>query len=336
MNPERRQFLLGALAATASLAAPWAAVARKPLSIKVASNQGGENAPLQQLMRDRGFAKALSLDIEIVESKSVSGPMEALLSGDADICMISGYVGILPAIAQGKPLRLVGAAMLLPALAVYSTNDQIRRVEDLRGHTFGVGPVNGLLHTLMLALLRKKGIDPAQVRFVNAGSNAQVLEAVIAGKVDAGLSGVAGMSGSSRAKVVEDGRLWLELPEYTYQPSYASVRALKDKPEALARCVAAYTSLFRYLSGLQSKAAYLDARRQVTGESSSAEGEAVWNFIQRYQPYGAEPGLTPARVSYLQELNVALGIQSRILDFDQVVDLAPARGAKRLLPGIRK
>lgn len=331
MTVTRRQFLC-TTAASASLARPFAArAASKHLVARVASNQGAENAALQQLLLELGYAKALSLDIQIVESKSVSGPMESLLAGDADICMISAFTGVLPAIEQGKPLRLVGAAMLLPALAVYSSNDNIRHVEDLRGHTVGVGPTNGLLHVLMLALLRKKGVDAAQVRFVNAGSNAQVLEAVASGKVDAGLSGVAGASGSKPPLLLDDGRLWLELPEYTYQPSYASVRALKEKPEALARCVAAYTELFRYLSGGQSRAAYLDARRRATGESSSAEGDAVWNFIQRYQPYSLEPGLGPERVAYLQELNLALGIQSRVLEFDQVVDLAPARGAKRLL-----
>ena len=99
--------------------------------------------------------------------------------------------------------------------------------------------MNGLLHILMLALLRKKGIDATQVKFVSVGSNAQVLEAVAASKVDAGLSGVAGTSGTTGPRVLESGRLWLELPEYTYQLSYASVAALKEKPEALARCVAA-------------------------------------------------------------------------------------------------
>jgi NitT/TauT family transport system substrate-binding protein len=316
----RREFLYGTLAAFAP----------KRFAVRVASNQGIENAALQQFMTASGFAKALALDIEIVESKTVNGPMEALLAGEADICMVSGFVGVLPAIAQGKPLRLVGSAMLLPALAVYAGKDDIRRVEDLRGHTVGVGPMNGLLHILMLALLRKKGIDATQVKFVNSGSNAQVLEAVAAGKVDAGLSGVAG---AGAARMLEDGRLWLDLPEYTYQPSYASVQALKQKPEALARCVAAYTRLFRYLSSPQSKTAYLAARRGAGGDAN--EGEAVWNFVQRYKPYALEPGLTPERVKYLEELNVSLGIQPKVLKFDQVADLGPARGAKRFLPKLR-
>jgi NitT/TauT family transport system substrate-binding protein len=261
--------------------------------------------------------------------------MDALLSGDADICMVSGFTGVLPAIAQGKPLRLVGAAMVLPALAVYSASDKIRRVEDLPGHSVGVGPLNGLLHVLVMALLRKKGIDPAQVHFVNAGSNAQVLEAVAAGKVDAGVSGVAGMSGAGAPRILENGRLWLELPEYTYQPSYASVQALTERKEALVRCLAVYTRLYRYLSSPGSKAAYLAARLGSAPDGNGAsreEGEAVWNFIQRYQPYALEPGLSRERVAWLQELNVSLGLQSRVLEFNQVADLGPARGAMRLLP----
>jgi NitT/TauT family transport system substrate-binding protein len=188
-----------------------------------------------------------------------------------------------------------------------------------------------LLHILTLALLRKKGIDATQVKFVVVGSNAQVLEAVSAGKVDAGLSGVAGASGPSNPRVLENGRLWLELPEYTYELSYASVQALQDKPDALARCMAAYTRTYRYLSTPQSEAAYLQARRHAGDEHSSADGEAVWNFIQRNQPYALEPGLSPERVAYLQQLNVTLGVQSRALPFDQVVDLAPSQGARKLL-----
>jgi NitT/TauT family transport system substrate-binding protein len=332
---DRRRFLIDAAAASASLAlAPVSVFARGQrtrFAVRVASNQGTENATLQQLLLNQGYASALSLDAKIVESRSISAPMEALLSGEADVCMVSGFVGVLPAIEQGKQLRLVGAAMLLPALAVYARSEDIRRVEHLVGRTVGVGAMNGLLHVLMLALLRKKGIDSSKVTFVNAGSNAQVLDAVESGKVAAGLSGVAGMSDASAARMLEDGQLWQELPEYTYQPAYASVRALEEKPDALARCLAAYTKLYRYLSGPGSKAAYLAARRSAASESSTAEGEAVWNFIQKYQPYALDVGLSPERIAYLQELNVAVGLQSKVLPFERVVDLSPARGAKKFL-----
>jgi ABC-type nitrate/sulfonate/bicarbonate transport system substrate-binding protein len=300
-------------------------------TVRIASNQGIENATLQRLMLDMGYLGDLSLDGEVVESKSISAPMDALLNDQADICMISAFAGVLPAIEQGKALRLVGAAMLAPALAAYVADPRIRKVKDLKGRTIGVGPQNGLLHVLMEALLFKHGVDPAAVKFVNVGGNAQVLEAVIAGKVDAGLSGIAGEADRGKAHMLDDGRLWRELPQYTYQPAYASLRAIKEQPEALGRCLAAYTKLFRFLSSRGSESAYLDARRRAVPDDNRTDGEAVWSFIQHEQPYAVEPGLSPERVAYMQQLNVRFGLQSKALPFDQVADMAPATIARRLV-----
>jgi NitT/TauT family transport system substrate-binding protein len=332
---DRRSLLIGGGALSAALAANpstlLAKTAQPEFAVKVASNQGIENATIQQLMIDRGIAKSLNLDLTVVESKVINGPMDALLSGAADICMISGFVGVLPAIEQGKDLRLVGAAMMLPALAVYTTRPEIRRAKDLEGRTVGVGAMNGLLHILMLDLLRKKGVDASKVKFVNSGSNAQVLADVVAGKVDAGLSGTAGLSNPDQARVLDDGRLWRELPEYTYQPAYASVRAIKENPEGLSRCMAAYMRLYRYMTAPGSTAAYLNARRTAGGEAAVEEGKSVLDFVQKYHPYAIRPGLLPEQVAYLQRLNVDVGLQKRVLPFDQVADLSIARGARRFL-----
>jgi NitT/TauT family transport system substrate-binding protein len=135
----RRQFLIGGAAASVALAMHRSIVLAQTqagrFAVNVASNQAADNAALQQLMLDRGLLGQLSLDVQIVESRTVSGPMEALLAGDADVCMISAFVGVLPAIEHGKALRLIGAAMLLPALAVYARNQGLRRV----GEPGGVG-----------------------------------------------------------------------------------------------------------------------------------------------------------------------------------------------------
>lgn len=330
----RRRFLLAASGGVLLASRPGALLARGPavrLAIRVASNQGLENATLQQLLTDRGYARRYALDAAVVEGRTISAPMDMLLAGTADVCMISAFAGVLPAIEQGHELRLIGAAMLLPALALYARDPGLTRVRDVAGRRIGIGGANGLLHILSLALLRKQGVDPQTVTFVNCGSNAQVLEAVLAGKVDAGLSGIAGAADGS-ARMLADGRLWRELPEYTYQPAYASLRALREKPEAVARCIAAYTQLFRYVSGAVSRDAYLQARRRAAGsDTGSGDADAIWRFIRAEQPYALHPGLSPRRVDYLQRLNVEVGLQTTVLPFDRVVDLGPAVAAARLL-----
>src|SRR6185295_11027041 len=99
MNHGRREFMKGAAASTLLMtraAAFLGADQSRAQTLRVGSNPGTENATLDNLMRDRGYFDELSLDVRIVESRSVSGPMEALLSGEADICMVSAFVGVLP------------------------------------------------------------------------------------------------------------------------------------------------------------------------------------------------------------------------------------------------
>lgn len=329
----RRQLIIGAAAGATLTAhvAGFAAHARPARhSIRVASNQGIENAALQQLLADRSYARRFALDVQMAEARTISAPMEMLQAGTADICMISAFAGLLPAIEQGSAVRLIGAAMLLPALALYTADPAITQVRHVAGRKIGIGGLNGLLHILTLALLGKRNIDRSAVTFINCGSNAQVLEAVSAGKVDAGLSGIAGNANPS-VHMVTDGRLWRELPEYTYQPAYASCRALRDKPEAVARCMAAYTSVFRFISGPNSRKAYIDARQKAGGEASSVEGDTIWKFIRAEQPYALHPGISPSRIDYLQRLNLSVGTQKTMMSLDKVADNRPAMAAARLL-----
>lgn len=334
----RRSFVAWALASVPVAALGKALAA--PLAIRVASNQGIENAALQQLMANSGIARNLGVDLSVAESRSISAPMEVVLAGQADVCMISAFAGLLPAIERGAELRLIGAAMQRPALALFAGRAAgIARVRDLAGRRVGIGSDKGLLHVLTMALLRRRGLDPAAVRFVDCGSNSQVFAAVTKGDVDAGLSGIAALAGLGDAAIrVPDGNVWQALPQFTYQPAYASLRALRDKPEAVARCLAAYTRLYRMLAARHSRDAYLAARRQVAGEppggTAEREGDAVWRWVQRTRPYGTEPGIAPQRLAYLQQMNITFGLQRALLPYAAVVDPRPAITARSLLAAL--
>ncbi len=323
----RRSLVLGATAAALS-SRLIADEVLAPLAIRIATNQGVENATLQRLMSDRGFAQRLALDITLVESRDIAGPVAALEQGAADLCMISAYAGVLPAIAQGQPIRLIGTAMQKPALVVCSANPALRGIGDLAGRSIGIGEKQGLLHLLMLALLRDHHMPPDAVRFVTVGSNAQVFHAVLSGAVDAGPCGVAGLS-DPRTHVLEGGELWRALPDFPYQPAYASLDALAHRRKAVARCLAAYTLLFRFLSQPQSREAYLAARQAVGGDR--AEGEQAWDFIHRIQPYARDPGFAPDHLAYLQRLNLFAGLQQQVMPLAAIADPGPALIARRLL-----
>lgn len=164
-----------------------------------------------------------------------------LLSGETDMCALSGFGQVLPAIEKGAKLKVLAGGALLGLQAILTKNPAIKSVKDLEGRTVGTGSFGALLHQLVVALLRKKGVDEKKVTFVNVGSSTDVFRAIAAGTVDAGPC-EAWLSGRAGTRAVEEARFFADLPEYTYQASYTSERAIARKRDAIVRTLAGFAA----------------------------------------------------------------------------------------------
>jgi ABC-type nitrate/sulfonate/bicarbonate transport system substrate-binding protein len=102
----------------------------------------------------------------------------------------------------------------------------------------------------MIAALRKNGVDYKKVTFVNVGSSADVFRAIAAKRVDAGPSLVDVFGEQAKYGVHAVAELWKELPEFTYQGSYASDQAIAQKRDLLVRILAAHARLYRFIDHL--------------------------------------------------------------------------------------
>ena len=329
----RRLFLSGSTAAFTQALIPRSLLAADLLPVKIVTNGGLENLTLLSLLDRQGFLQSSGIAQTLVNVTSPAATLEALVTDKAEICIVSGFNGLLPAIEKGAPAKVVGAALRTPALAVYTSKPEIRRAADLVGKTVGIGPNNGLLHVTMIALLKAKGIDPAGVKFVNVGSNAEVYRDVKAGKVDAGPSDVSNSSDASKSGlgILEDGKLWNELPSYPYQLAYASDRAIRENRDGLVRALAAYGKLFKFISSPESRAAYEEARKVANNGVASPAAQDAWTYVQTNKPYAGSPEVTKERLDYLQALHVSLGLQKAVLPTEKIADLSIARDAMRLI-----
>jgi len=307
------------------------AVTLRPVNI--VNTAGTFAATVQQLMKSRRYLEDLGLRPNFISVADGSKVIGALVSGDADICTASGFSPLLPAIERGGKLKVVAGSEVLLLHLIYSSRPEIRRVKDLEGRTVGTGPVGALLHSITVALLRKHGVDPRKVTFVNVGSSADVFRAVVAKVVDAGPSELdyQGEEGRFAVHGLVDGNFWDGLPEYTNQASYTSERALRERRDVLVRTLAAYARLYRFISGPDSKDAYLAARATALNKNEPNEALAQWIFFQRHQSFALDLMLSEARVRYMQELNVSLGVQKAIMPFAKVADMSLARDAIKLL-----
>jgi ABC-type nitrate/sulfonate/bicarbonate transport system substrate-binding protein len=288
-----------------------------------------------ELMRSQGYCERLGIRIDRTYVTNGAEAAALLRSGHGDVAMQVGFGPTLAAIDEGAPLRVIAGSNLLTVHAVYSKQPAIRRLQDLGGRTVGVGRLGALTHQLIYAALCKHGVDPATVRFVPIGNSATIFRALLAGEVDAGFGETDVFENQAHYGVhaLDDGVLWQELPEFPNQASFATAAALRGKRDVLVRTLAAHALLYRFLHSPDSWTAYAAAWARALPGSDPAESRAQWSFYQRHHPFAADLLLPPVQVAYLQDLNVTMRLQRRVLPFDDIADMSLAHDAVRLLDG---
>lgn len=307
------------------------------IPVSVVNTSGNTTQSLQQLMKDQKFFEMYGLEPTLLNVGDGNKLMGALLSNSSDICLLSGFGQVLPAIEKGAKMKLVGSSGQKAVQTIYTSRSDIKTVADLVGRTVGTGSPGSLLHQMMVAVLRKKGIDPAKITFANVGSSADVFRAVVAGTVDAGPGQIDVYEQQEKYKVrsLSDGDLWTEIPEYTYQGCFASQSAIDTKRQALVRTLAAYLHMFRFIQGPHSKEAFISSRIAALGskdvEGAKAEGDFQWRFIQKNKPYSMDMILSEERVAFMQDLNIRTGVQKVMLPYAQVADMSLALEAQKLV-----
>lgn len=334
---DRRLFLSSAAAVAASSFVPQPLLAQTKSAARcnIANASGASNLTLQQLMKEQRFFEDFGIDSNVVSVGDGSKIVSALIGGDMDVSAMSGFTQVFPAIERGGKLKLIGGGMLLPALALFTSKPNVQTLKDLEGKNVGSGSPGALVHQLTVALLRSKGVDYKKINFINIGSSVDVFRAVTVGTIDAGLGDVTHLDEQERYKVraIPGGNLSTELPGYTYQGAYASDRVIEAKRDLLVRTLAAYGKLYRFIHKPEAKDAFFKARIAALKTTSPEENESMWRYVQTYKPYAVNLALSEERLRYVQELNVELGVQKKVLPFAQVADMSIARDAVKLLGG---
>ena len=333
---DRRRFLGGAArlglgVAAGGLSAPRMARATTATRLTIVSNPGLENATLNALMDELSLFRRFGVDAAIVEAPGITGPFDAIAEGSADVCLVSGYNLVLPRIEQGAPVRIIGAGMRKVALTVFAKTGPITTLADLEGRTVAVGPHLGLLHSMMLQLLKEKGFDASKVSFIDMGGNDQCYDAVVRGEADACCSSISHLNDSKGLVPLLDGNLWQGLPRCVFQTAYASTTAIARKHDGLVAAMAAYGALYAYLMSPTARDVFFAARRRAQKQFDLVSAQAVWDFNQAQRPYSSDLSLTGPDIDYLQDMYVGLGSLKRKSPYAAVADMSAARAAAKRL-----
>ena len=148
------------------------------------------------IAEEAGLFKKYGLDFQLVYISSASMVTAAMLSGSGDVA-ISGGEAIVRAAAQGvNELVFIAAAKNSLTHSILARSD-VKRPEDLRGKTLGLTRIGSNSHYFVIQALRRYGVDPAEVNFIQTGGQVENLTALLNGKVDAAT--MTGPSGGAKA-----------------------------------------------------------------------------------------------------------------------------------------
>ncbi len=331
--------------AAKSAAAPTAAT-KPPAAPTAAAKAPAVKAPLTKVMvittgglvdnahwmvgLQKGFFEEFGIDFQNTGLAGGKTQLDALLGDAGDVVDISPSAP-LAAIEQGAPFKVLSGSRLLLSYAFFAQK-HINTLKDLEGQVVGSGPANAFNQNLTRALFRKVGVDSNKVEFANIGTSANIYQALTAGKVVAGISGVTYVASAERDGLKVLAELWKELPDYVTWSFLSSDRAIKEKGDALVRLLAGFAKTYRYTKTPEAKDHFL----KIAVEELAArpeDAETYWNFSRNEGALAANLELTPRHLEYMQQLNITDGIQTKVLPLEQVADFSIRDKALALLKG---
>jgi len=148
------------------------------------------------IAEEAGLFRKYELDFQLVYISSAPIVTAAILGGDAQVA-ISGGEAIVRAYAQGATdLVFVGSAKNTLTHSILA-RPEIKRPEDLKGKKLGLSRLGSNSHYFVIQALRKSGMEPNEVNFIQTGGQVENLAALLSGNVDAAT--MTGPSGGTRA-----------------------------------------------------------------------------------------------------------------------------------------
>jgi NitT/TauT family transport system substrate-binding protein len=133
--------------------------------------------------KDAGIYKKHGLDVDLVQ---LAGAVQtsALVAGEIDY--LTGITGPLVAAARGLPFKGIMITHDRPLFWLIG-NPEIHRIEDLAGKIVAVDRLATLQDIVARDLVKRKGLNPDKVTFIQTGSVSNSVQSLSQGSVAAAL-----------------------------------------------------------------------------------------------------------------------------------------------------
>jgi NitT/TauT family transport system substrate-binding protein len=188
--------------------------------------------------QEEGLFKKNGLDVELIHIASSSRGIQAILAGEIAFSSMDG-LNTVQANLKGANLALVAGATNRFVFSLMG-KPEIKRVADLRGKKIGITRVGSSTHTAALFALNQAGLKPAEYQILPLLEVPNILTALMAGQIDAGIVSPPTNSRARKAGFNELMNLAKEGPEYVSVALGTSRAYIKNNEDLVRRVVRGY------------------------------------------------------------------------------------------------
>jgi NitT/TauT family transport system substrate-binding protein len=257
----------------------------------------------------RGFAEKQGLQIEILQVKSDTFGLKALLAGELD-SYEGGPGGAIVAASRGADLKILGCHWPMVVHGVFA-RDTVASVRDLKGKAIAISAPGAMPDLLVRAVLEKNGISPSDVRFANLGSDVDRFKALSAGVTDAAVI-------STEYVPVAPAGIRLLVAARDVMPNFIRVcmvtssKVLAERRDDAARFVAAEMSALRF--AVTHRDETLELTREVT-KTKADDPRPGYIFDEAVKYKHVDPDM-PIPMDKIEWMRAELGKTANLPPFD--------------------
>lgn len=133
---------------------------------------------------EAGLFKKRQLDFRLVYIASSPIVSAAMLGGDGEIALTGGEGNIRAFVQGATDFVFIGGVKNILTHSILA-KPEIKRPEDLRGKKIGINRIGSNPHFFAVQALRRSGLEPKDVNFIQSGGAPETLAALASGALDA-------------------------------------------------------------------------------------------------------------------------------------------------------
>jgi NitT/TauT family transport system substrate-binding protein len=189
MTIRLKPLLFAVIVALPPLLHDWG-MAQTRRKVLVAYVAPGITQVIPWIAKEAGIFPKHGIDAEVILLTGSPRLMQTLLAGDVDYAL-GGTSSVLRArFRGGDPVIVAGTTNFTGQRVLIRPDSSLQRLQDLKGKTVGVTQYGSQGDTFLRDALKKIGLKPdGDVSILQMGGTPQVASALVAGKVDAAVSG---------------------------------------------------------------------------------------------------------------------------------------------------